>query len=109
MLSFWMVACRGIAGGITSGITYFDTVVGSSVPPGIASARAPVGRIPGARSPAGSNSDAPVMAPALSNWRLVSMTSLPWLFGHTNLRSYGQDAGTEYHQRDNPSRQLCLV
>src|SRR3990170_5726030 len=72
-----MVACRGIAGGITSGATYLSTVVGSSVPPGIAAAWTALGRIPVGRSPPGSNSVAPVMAPAFSNWRLVNITSLP--------------------------------
>src|SRR3990170_5581647 len=70
---FLMEAVRGIAGGTTSGATYLGTVVGSRDPPGIAAARTALGRMPGSRSPPGSSRDAPVTAPALSNWRLVSM------------------------------------
>jgi hypothetical protein len=33
---FCIAAMRGITGGMTSGVTYLETVVGSSVPPGIA-------------------------------------------------------------------------
>src|SRR3989304_7176620 len=107
---FLMEAVRGIAGGMTSGATYFSTVVGSSVPPGIAAAKTALGRIPVGRRPPGSNSVAPVMAPAFSNWRLVSMTSPPWLSGHTNLVGMFQPhAKSVYHWAYNLSRQLYLV
>src|SRR3972149_9066687 len=85
---FLMEAVRGIAGGMTSGATYLSTVVGSNDPPGIAAARTALGRIPVGRSPPGRNSVAPVMAPAFSIWRLVSITSPPWLSGHTNWWAY---------------------
>src|SRR3990172_9110411 len=91
-----------MAGGMTNGVTYFGTVVGSRLPPGIASARTEDGlKMPG-RSPAGISSEAPVMAPAFSNWRLVSMTVLPlgvasgpvimsnvYEFSHVSKRSGG--------------------
>src|SRR3972149_6121177 len=107
---FLVEAVRGIAGGMTSGATYLSTVVGSSVPPGIAAARTALGRIPVGRSPPGSHSLAPGMAPAFSNWRLVSMTSPPWLSGHTNLVGMCKPhAQSCYHWAYNLSRQLRLV
>src|SRR6266545_6497113 len=67
MLCLWMAATGGIAGGMTRGVRYLETVVGSSVPPGIAA------RARDTRNCDGSQSAAPVKAPVLMNSRLVSI------------------------------------
>src|SRR2546421_208293 len=75
----------GMVGGTNSGVTYFGTVRGSSVPPGTGSAYAGLR----ARYAVGTSSAAPPTVPAASTWRRVGMVHSPGV----DLRGVIQTAG----------------
>src|SRR6266508_4337844 len=79
----WSLAVRGIAGGITSGVTYLGIDPGGSVPPGTcASARCTA-------NCHGNTNEAPATAPDVRNWRLESRMLIP----PCSLGAYGYVQG----------------
>src|SRR6266511_1834341 len=99
----WSLAVRGIAGGITSGVTYLGIDPGGSVPPGsCASARCTA-------NCHGNTNEAPVTVPAARNCRLESrMLIPPCSLGADGYSQRVRTAGSVTTMGNGPSGDLGL-